>query len=867
MSGWHNSQHEVQLTILCLLLLVLNPALTMASELAHIGKGMPENSNIDIHLLYNAYRERVKEGNDESRYSPGLTRDNSAVAVAEEGGLDSMKTMEEGTRKDLTEKYNKVIEGLKAVSQMPLEANTQGIEQQSTFVKQDFKAPEETPGKEQNPKTVKINPKIKSTVILKMDLPATMNVESFNLKAQSNSSPQDSPEQRVAELNRVFKEFVSVWKKPTADPAHPYFLGSPNTDYASKPVHLNALNDLMNVVDNLKQPDTIDNFVKAINDEMMRDTDIVSSVNCLSFVDNLEKQLQNQNAEQAAFNPILKDSHVESSQDYDDAEVKSEDLVSTNKLTSNDNPAKPNGYQEKVDSKVITEQQEQSSRISKRVATDSKSVKEKSGVAKSAKARRTATKSVKDKSTGGKAAEARSTKSKSSDAKSSEEKYCPEKTSKVAEGNSIEKALKLKSADAKVAEAKPVSTESVKTKTAEVKPVEVKPTEQKSAEAKIADSKCADSKCAAAKSAEAKLNEVKKAKLKAIEAKSGDSKSTDAKSGETPQIKSGGLYEEYKQKLQEILAATQNQRKFVSKGENSGRADSQCHCDERRTLTLAVGTDGATISNSPVQCHCEASKHPTYADGTPAKLSNAPVACHCDSQTCSALETVGIIHPKVVANKVLFAQKKKEGMNYEGPKPYYISNSKQRQMVWNDIPLSGEKRHYDNAIKKTDNMKYAQHGLTPPAVALKPNLEPHRPPSQRNRPDTQSKKHTQLQYLVRVLQDRHRSPALRRTKKRNLSRRSDEMNRLAALFRRAKKRDLFGGLDVNNRLTNQPSFPQVFVTPPAPVQPNANSGKMIGMMAKQLNVSPMEMVQRIASTTGSDAVPIIDNPVPFNSGK
>lgn len=866
MSGWHDTQHEVQLTILCLLLLVLNPALTMTSELAHIGKGMPENSKIDIHLLYNAYRERVKEGNDESRYSPGLTHDNSAVAVAEEGGVDSMKTMEEETRKDLTEKYNKVIEGLKAVSQMPLklEANTQGIEQQNTFVKQDFKAPEEAQGKEQNPRTdaVKINPKIKSTVILKMDLPATMNVESFNLKAQSNSSPQDSPEQRVAELNRVFKEFVSVWKKPTADPAHPYLLGSPNTDYASKPVHLNALNDLMNVVDNLKQPDTMDNFVKAINDEMMRDTDIISSVNCLSFVDNLEKQLQNQNADQAALNRGLKDSHVESSQDYDDAEVKSQDLLSTNKLISNDNPAK-------VDNKdsFMTEQQEKPSRISKRVATDAKSVEAKSGVAKSAEARCTATKFVKDKSTEGKAAEARSTKPGSSKAKSSEAKYCQEKTSdsKVAD---VAKALNLKS----VAEGKPVNTESGKTKITEVKPVEVKPVEvkpaeQKSADAKIADSKSADSKSAAAKSAEAKLSEVKKGELKATEAKSGDSKSTDAKSGESPQIKSGGLYEEYKQKLQEILAANQNQRKFVSKGENSGRADSQCHCDERRTLTLAVGADGATISNSPVQCHCEASKHPTYADGTPAKLSNGPVACHCDSQTCSALETVGIIHPKVVANKVLFAQKKKEGMNDEGPKPYYISNSKQRQMVWNDIPLSGEKRHYNNENKRTDNMKYSQHSIAPPAVDLKQKLEPHIPRPQKNRPDTQSKKHTQLQYLVRVLQDRHRSPALRRSKKRNLSRKSEAKNRLAAFFRRAKKRDLFGGLDANNRLTNQPSFPQVFVNPPAPVQPNANSGRMIGMMAKQLNVSPMEMVQRIASTTGTDAVPIIDNPVPFNSGK
>lgn len=229
------------------------------------------------------------------------------------------------------------------------------------------------------------------------------------------------------------------------------------------------------------------------------------------------------------------------------------------------------------------------------------------------------------------------------------------------------------------------------------------------------------------------------------------------------------------------------------------------------------------------------------------------------------LETVGIIHPKVVSNKILFTQKKKEGVEDEGPKPYFISNSKQRQMIWNDIPLSGEKKSIDNANKKTDQINYSKP-LAPLAVDLKPSPDQQRQPSQKNNSDAQSKKHTQLQYLVKVLQDRHRAPALQRSKKRNLL---DRKKLIAALVKRARKRDLFGGLDMNNHIGGQTSFPQVFVNQPGQVQPatSGNGGRMLGMIAKQLNVSPVEMAQRIASSTGIEAAPVIENPLQYSSGK
>lgn len=850
MSGWHEPQRAVRLIILFLLMFLLNPEVTKSMEAAsnlphshsaNIDKRNLEDSKIDIHLLYNAYRERVKEGNVEMRYSPGLLHDNSAVAVAEEGEADSMPKYGDGvSMKDLTDMSNELLEELKMVSPYPkkIDSNDHDNDKQNTLVKQETKElktklSEQLPKADQAKNT---NSKIKSTVILKMDLPSTMNVDSLNLGAQSNTA-RDGVERRVAELNRVFKEFIGLWRKPNGDPTHSLILGNENSDFASKPVHLNALNDLMNVVENLKQPDTLDNFVKAINDEMMQDMELVSFPD--NFIDHLEENTLIHKEDKDLQNPSIKGSPA----------TEFQDLVSPNKL------AKQNDFQEKSDNKdsSIIKPNEQSSRISKRVAVEAKSSdakvdKKKSVVTKSAEStsakvkstdakKTTDAKTTDAKTTDPKVAEARSTEAKSSKAKSAKVKHTTKtEDSKVVKAKSVEaKVVKTKSTDAEVAESK--SATSAETNSDNAKSAEVKSAEVKSTDAKVADSKSAD-------------------------AKSADSKSADATSSDSPQLRSGGLYEEYKNKLREILTANDNQRRFLSKMDNSEKEDRTCHCDERRTLSLAVGADGATVSNSPLQCHCDASKHSNSIDGN----SNNHVACHCDSQTCSVLETVGLIHPKVVANKVLFAHKKKEEMEDEDRKPYFISNSKQRQMIWNDIPLSGEKKSFDNANKNTGQIMYSRPSIAAPPVDLKPNIEHQRAPSQKNKSEVQGKKHTQLQYLVKVLQDKHRAPALRRSKKMNLL---NKYNRLAALVRRAKRRDLFGGLDMNKQFGSQPSFPQVFVNQPGQVQPIGGNGggRMLGMMAKQLNVSPVEMAQRIASSTVTEPVPMIENPLQYTSGK
>ncbi|KAH8406768.1 hypothetical protein KR222_010127, partial [Zaprionus bogoriensis] len=445
---------------------------------------------------------------------------------------------------------------------------------------------------------------------------------------------QDPTERRVAELNRVYKEFISVWKKPK----HPYAQGG--KDYASKPVRLNALNDLMNVVENLRQPDTVDNIVKAINDGMMRDNEIITIPSFLGKGD--------------------------------------------------------------VKVPLNNEEREHNSRIFKRV---------------------------------------------------------------------------------------PAKTDS-----------------DKSAE-----------------------------------------------------LNTGGLYEEYRRKLSEILSAHKNQRKSWAKQDKSTNVqpDQQCHCDEMRAPTLAVDSNGVKLSNSPVQCHCEASQHPIPIEGSAIKLANGPVACHCDSQKCVGVVNVGIVDPKLVANKVLFntvtssAAQKKCPVD-KGPKPYYISNSKERQMVWNDIPLSAKKsvsntqaqssEHTNGAVTTGDKNKYPAGNVKSAPVNIKPKTDPPPKPipvKNETLPVMSHKNQSQLQYLIKVLQSKHRSSTAKLTSKRGLS-------------------DMMAG--------NQPSFPQVLVNQLGPPQASAGGGKMIENMAKQLNVSPTEMAQRIASSSGTDTAPMLAPTLQSNLG-
>ncbi|KAL7729750.1 hypothetical protein ACLKA6_014618 [Drosophila palustris] len=551
-----------------------------------VSKRIASNNKIDIHRLYNAYRDRVKDGGDDVKHGTGLIGGNPAVAEEEENdSLGKILKTDLGGSVAGSEKTSLIgIENSKADSKKKPQLMSSAVHCDAPtdhnvgdlkcVPKQKSKDVEEEKNGREN-SDIK-DPVVKGMVILKMDLPTKDRLEASNTpgKPTNSQDSQDAAERRIAELNRVYKEFISAWKKPSTDAKRPNL-------FVSKPVRLNALNELMNVVENLRQPNTMDDFVKAINDEMTKEREGLTSSDKLS-----------------------------------------DNMVRTNQM------------------KI-----ERATGIFKRMS-----------------------------------------------------------------GN-------------------------------------------------------------------------------------------DVNSGE---VKTGGLYEQYKNKLNEILKAHKNPSKSFGKGISE---ISPCHCDAKKPLTLIVDSEGNRISSGQSQCHCDASRFALNEDST--KLSNGVVQCHCDdvkdaklvdhkpekaSDYFEALEACMKVHKEKTVNG--------------GPKPYYISNSKQRQMVWNEIPLM---RSGQNKATKT-----VSKGKAKISAGSQDNRQST---VKTNSPNDNSK----------MLQAKHRSSTAKRSPKRGLT----------------------DSTDRNGNQLGNVGFPQVLVQQVG-TGPQAGN-RMIDNMAKQLNVSPMEMAQRIAASSSSSS--------------
>ncbi|XP_034488018.1 uncharacterized protein LOC117792131 isoform X2 [Drosophila innubila] len=567
------------------------------------------NNKIDIHRLYSAYRDRVKDGSEELKRGTGPISENTAVA--EEDDVDSLA---KGIKNDMVDRSGKTSligkENSKAAKKTQLTVNCDASDDHKMGDLKCVLKPKSKDVEEEKNGKEKANmkePVVKGMVILKMDLPTKDKAEPGK---STNLESQDSAERRIAELNRVYMEFISAWKKPSSDGKKPNL-------FASKPVRLTALNELMNVVENLKQPNTMDDFVKAINDEMTRERE---------------------------------------------------------GLISNDNIAKTNQLK-----------MERATGIFKRMSGDMNS----------------------------------------------------------------------------------------------------------------------------------------------------------------DEVKTGGLYEQYKKKLNEILKAHKSPSKTFAKdlscsiGKGTNEI-SQCHCDDKKPLTSSVDSEGNRISNVQSQCHCDASRYALEGDSKgDSKLSNGVVQCHCDDMKSARL----VDHKTDKANDYFEALEACMKINKEktlngGPKPYYISNSKQRQMVWNDIPLmrSGQKKALVKGKGNQDNRQASvkSNSLNAMPKSVQPNGN-----NVTNSPSF-NKNQKQLIHLLKVLQAKHRSTS-----------------------KRSYKRGLVDSTDRNGNQLGNVGFPQVLVNQIGTGQQAGN--RMIDNMAKQMNVSPMEMAQRIAASSNANSNSVAPSSYPLQS--
>ncbi|XP_017964006.1 uncharacterized protein LOC108656443 isoform X2 [Drosophila navojoa] len=309
----------------------------------------------------------------------------------------------------------------------------------------------------------------------------------------------------------------------------------------------------------------------------------------------------------------------------------------------------------------------------------------------------------------------------------------------------------------------------------------------------------------------------------------------------SPDVKTGGLYEEYKKKLNDILQAHKNTHKALSE-EQRLRAQSsaavnantltQCHCDATKSVIIAVDSDGQTVTKEQTPCFCEATRPTNLAiDGDTVTISNGLIPCYCDGMKSDNLAEVfsdgqpgkSIVYMKVPESETRGQQPNKESQMNGGLKPYYLSNSKHRQMVWNDVPLMrpGSRRKGDPVIQQI--MTVPKRGPNQPVVCVKNSQDSIPLRNNLTHLPSFTKNKSKLHHIIRVLQTKHRPGIKRKAQKRGLNNRYDGMSANLA-------------------------FPEVLVQKFG--QPQETGGKLIENMAKQLNVSPVEMAQRIASSSG-----------------
>ncbi|EDW67721.1 uncharacterized protein [Drosophila virilis] len=654
MSGWVELQHEFRITTIYLLLILSIPTSNSDSKIKEIASApvhLPQSqtatlkrmsgNKVDIPRLYSAYRVLLKESGSDVKLNVGKLGKRTAVADEEDDDAvsKSVEILKEPTG------VNNTVKAATITKELQEKANGTKTIFGTTGDREGANGKCVPVGKlndvedEQNDKGKSKNPARHGVVIVKIDVPSETKVDAEKdlgrgARPQGKKAEMDSAELRIAELNRVYQDFVNAWKRPTPETRGHNLIGQKNT-FPTRPFRLSALNALMNVVENLKQSNPVDEIVKAINDEM-----------------NPEK----------------------------------ESLIGP--------------FQEK-NKRIIS----RSSKMFKRLAPNV-----------------------------------------------------------------------------------------------------------------------------------------------------------------PPDIQTGGLYEEYKKKLNSILQAHKHPRKSQAKEEtvpfhaNSAGKHNEltlCHCDSAKSLIMAVDSSGPKVSKELTPCHCEATRHTNLAfEGDTVKISNGLIPCHCAAMKGASLADVvnSCLSEtgRSTKEKSTSTQMNKENRLNGGLKPYYLSNSKHRQMVWNDVPLIRPGSQKKGKVVKPQILSATNGRMNPTIINMKsraPNAATKTKPKtkieqavsksflRKNATHSASfiKNQKQLQHILKVFQAKHRSMNVRKTSKRGL-------------------------INLGNGFDSTPAhlaFPEVLVNKFGQTQDTG--GKMIENMAKQLNVSPVEMAQRIASSSGAGSYPLQAN--------
>lgn len=343
-------------------------------------------------------------------------------------------------------------------------------------------------------------------------------------------------------------------------------------------------------------------------------------------------------------------------------------------------------------------------------------------------------------------------------------------------------------------------------------------------------------------------------------------------------IKAGGLYDEYKKGFVQLFSDHKFPREshiisetdYPSDSESSRRMNSEdilpSQCDKQKATTVECDepeTKATTKMCVPIEKPITSNKCDKPKATTPKckePQSKTP------TKSCFSNENPSQGNNYLKALNTFIKMNKESNQN-GGLKPYYLPNSKNRQLVWNDIPLI--KPGLNESPKKESESK--PH-YKPSSKTIEENVVPEKKPDKVTSSKLNTKIETKVMESVPKMQSvfsgldpKQIIGGLKAIKQSSFFNLVDEYQKQIENLNQALKTKQSWWKEVLERGKNparipmkrnifmnnpgsghvlQAPFPEVLVNQPSQL----GGSNVIDTMATQMNLSPLEVAQRIVGT-------------------
>ncbi|XP_032576466.1 uncharacterized protein LOC6607351 isoform X2 [Drosophila sechellia] len=343
-------------------------------------------------------------------------------------------------------------------------------------------------------------------------------------------------------------------------------------------------------------------------------------------------------------------------------------------------------------------------------------------------------------------------------------------------------------------------------------------------------------------------------------------------------IKAGGLYDEYKKGFCQLFSDHKFPREshiisetdYPTDSESSRRMNSEdnlpSHCDKQKTTTVACDEPESKATTKM----CVPIEKPTPSNQCDKPKATTPKCKEPQSKpttkSCSSIENPSQGNNYLKALQTFIKMNKESNQN-GGLKPYYLPNSKNRQLVWNDIPLI--KPGLNESPKDTSESK--PH-CKPSSKPVQEIIVSEKKPDKVTSSNPSSKIETKVMESVPKIQSvfsgldpQQIIGGLKAIKQSSFFNLVDEYQKQIENLNQALKTKQSWWKEVlekgqnpartpmkrNILMTNpaaghllQAPFPEVLVNQPSQL----GGSNVIDTMATQMNLSPLEVAQRIVGT-------------------